>query len=61
MSKNLELEILQLASTAFQQLHSPVQFIPGESNIPVSGKVFGVEELVAATKASLEFWLTAGP
>lgn len=61
MSKNLELEILQLASTAFRQIHSPVQFIPGESNIPVSGKVFGVEELVAATKASLEFWLTAGP
>jgi CDP-6-deoxy-D-xylo-4-hexulose-3-dehydrase len=61
MSKNLELAILQLASTAFREIHSPVQFIPGESNIPVSGKVFGVQELVAATKASLEFWLTAGP
>jgi CDP-6-deoxy-D-xylo-4-hexulose-3-dehydrase len=29
--------------------------------VPVSGKVFGEEELVAAVQASLDFWLTAGP
>ena len=33
----------------------------GETSIPVTGKVFGAEELRAATKASLDFWLTSGP
>ncbi|CAN1644188.1 WecE Predicted pyridoxal phosphate-dependent enzyme apparently involved in regulation of cell wall biogenesis [Candidatus Nanopelagicaceae bacterium] len=31
------------------------------SPVPVTGKVFGTEELVAAVSSSLEFWLTAGP
>jgi CDP-6-deoxy-D-xylo-4-hexulose-3-dehydrase len=40
----------------------PIQaFVPGESPVPVTGKVFGAEELTAAVEASLDFWLTAGP
>ena len=46
---------------AFTALHPPKPFIAGETNIPVTGKVFGSEELRAATKASLDFWLTSGP
>ena len=42
------------------KLHSPKMFIPGESHIPVTGKVFGKSEIEAAVQASLEFWLTAG-
>ena len=42
------------------KLHSPKKFIPGESHIPVTGKVFGKPEIEAAVQASLEFWLTAG-
>ena len=41
--------------------HPDKQFAPGESVIPVTGKVFGAPELTAAVKASLDFWLTAGP
>ena len=41
--------------------HTKVEFIPGESNIPVTGKVFGEPELKAAVEASLDFWLTSGP
>jgi CDP-6-deoxy-D-xylo-4-hexulose-3-dehydrase len=41
--------------------HSPKPFIAGESSIPVTGKVYGKEELNAAVSASLDFWLTAGP
>ena len=41
--------------------HPSRAFIPGESPIPVTGKVFGEEELSAAVEASLDFWLTAGP
>ena len=42
------------------KLHSPKKFIPGESHIPVTGKMFGKPEIEAAVQASLEFWLTAG-
>ncbi len=41
--------------------HSSVPFVPGETNVPVTGKVFGVEEISAAVKASTDFWLTSGP
>ena len=51
----------QLIENAFFEKHSPRPFIPGESAIPVTGKVFGKEEIRAAVSASLDFWLTAGP
>lgn len=41
--------------------HSSGTFVPGETNVPVTGKVFGVEEISAAVKASTDFWLTSGP
>ncbi len=41
--------------------HSKQSFIPGETEIPVTGKFFGVEEIEAAVEASLDFWLTSGP
>jgi CDP-6-deoxy-D-xylo-4-hexulose-3-dehydrase len=51
----------RLVEQAFSEKHSPKPFIPGESAIPVTGKVFGKEEIRAAVSASLDFWLTAGP
>ena len=61
LSENLDLKTDQLVSDAFTELHPSRPFIPGDANIPVTGKVFGQEELKAATKASLDFWLTSGP
>jgi CDP-6-deoxy-D-xylo-4-hexulose-3-dehydrase len=61
MRKSLDSQISQLANLAFAELHTSKPFIAGESSVPVTGKVFGVEELTAATNASLDFWLTAGP
>jgi CDP-6-deoxy-D-xylo-4-hexulose-3-dehydrase len=61
MRKSLDSQVSQLANLAFAELHTSKPFIAGESNVPVTGKVFGVEELTAATNASLDFWLTAGP
>jgi CDP-6-deoxy-D-xylo-4-hexulose-3-dehydrase len=61
LSKELDLNIDKLIAHAFSELHSSNHFIPGITNIPVTGKVFGPEELRAATKASLDFWLTSGP
>lgn len=43
------------------QRHPSAVFVPGESFVPVTGKVFGKEELSAAIEASLDFWLTSGP
>ena len=51
----------ELVATAMAERHPPQTFIPGESAVPVTGKVFGKEELLAAVEASLDFWLTAGP
>ena len=61
MRENLLSKIDHLVSESFGQLHPSKPFVAGESNIPVTGKVFGQEELRAATKASLDFWLTSGP
>ena len=35
-------------------------FIPGQTPVPVSGRVFGAEELQFLVDASLDFWLTTG-
>ena len=61
LSRNLDTKIDRLVADAFSEFHPTKHFVPGETSIPVTGKVFGLEELRAATKASLDFWLTSGP
>jgi CDP-6-deoxy-D-xylo-4-hexulose-3-dehydrase len=53
--------ISNLVAVALESRHPHHKFTPGETNIPVTGKVFGTEELMAAVNSSLDFWLTAGP
>lgn len=53
--------IAELVAAAMKERHPPKLFVPGESVIPISGKVFGEPELAAAVQASLDFWLTSGP
>lgn len=53
--------IAELVAAAMKERHPAKLFIPGDSVIPISGKVFGEAELTAAVEASLDFWLTAGP
>lgn len=45
----------QLVSQAMTERHSSVEFVTGETPIPVVGKVFGELELTAAVQASLDF------
>ena len=40
--------------------HRARKFVPGQTPIPVTGKVFDESEVAAAVRASLEFWLTSG-
>lgn len=61
LSDSLKKSVSQLVDATFSKLHPKNEFVPGVSSIPVTGKVFGPEELVAAVSASLEFWLTSGP
>jgi CDP-6-deoxy-D-xylo-4-hexulose-3-dehydrase len=53
--------IAELVAGAMASRHPASLFVPGKSAIPVTGKVFGHEELTAAVQASLDFWLTSGP
>jgi CDP-6-deoxy-D-xylo-4-hexulose-3-dehydrase len=61
MEESLKEMIELLSLEAVDKLHAPINFIPGESSIPVTGKVFGTEEISAAIRASTDFWLTSGP
>jgi CDP-6-deoxy-D-xylo-4-hexulose-3-dehydrase len=39
---------------------APKAFVPGETNVPVSGKVLDADDYVALVESSLDGWLTAG-
>ncbi|MFY8194848.1 MAG: DegT/DnrJ/EryC1/StrS family aminotransferase, partial [Novosphingobium sp.] len=40
--------------------YAPKPFLPGQSAVPVSGKVIGAQELKLMVDASLDGWLTTG-
>jgi CDP-6-deoxy-D-xylo-4-hexulose-3-dehydrase len=61
VNDELGLSISNLVKQGFKELHPGTPFVPGETSIPVTGKVFGPEEISNAVRASLEFWLTSGP
>lgn len=54
-------KISDLIASEYASRHPALIFDPGVSAIPVTGKVFGIEEITAAVQASLDFWLTSGP
>ena len=59
-TEELREQILRLVTEYTMQRHAPRTFVPGESVIPPSGKVFGAEEVCNAVDAALDFWLTTG-
>jgi CDP-6-deoxy-D-xylo-4-hexulose-3-dehydrase len=61
LTSGSETMIAQLTAAAMSERHPKKTFVPGETPIPVTGKVFGEAELKAAVQASLDFWLTSGP
>src|SRR4051812_22308912 len=58
----LEAKILEL-TRELQERRSGKRslFMPGQTTVPYSGRVFDHEEVTAAVKSSLDFWLTLGP
>jgi CDP-6-deoxy-D-xylo-4-hexulose-3-dehydrase len=53
-------EILELVRAFANKKLATQQFVPNESNVPVSGKVLDAEDYVALVDSSLDGWLTAG-
>ena len=56
----MDKRITEMVGTLYDDYHPTLEFIPGKSTVPVTGKVFGRPEIEAAVQASVEFWLTAG-
>jgi len=56
----LRARTLALAADYYEAALRPPPFVPGESWVPVSGRVFDATELRFLVDASLDFWLTTG-
>jgi CDP-6-deoxy-D-xylo-4-hexulose-3-dehydrase len=56
----LRQQILELTRSYYQARWRKKEFAPGQSAVPVSGRVFDDEELTSLVDSSLDFWLTAG-
>jgi CDP-6-deoxy-D-xylo-4-hexulose-3-dehydrase len=58
--QRLREQILALSEEYFHQAFPPEMFVPGESAVPVSGKVLDPSDLRNLMDASLDCWLTTG-
>ena len=57
----IERRILELVTELQQRRAKRHVFVPGVTTIPYAGRVYDGDEVRAAVKASLDFWLTLGP
>jgi len=53
-------EIADLVQQYADIVYAPQPFVPGQTPVPVSGKVIGASELQHMVEASLDGWLTTG-
>src|SRR5579875_648800 len=53
-------QILQLAERYFEEISRSKAFVPGESAVPVAGKVLDSADMRNLIDASLDGWLTTG-
>lgn len=53
-------ELQELIKKDYQERFPKKEFIPGESAVPVSGKIFDEQEMIHMTEAVLEGWWTEG-
>ena len=56
----LRQQILELVSAYHEEAFRPGAFVPGESPVPVSGRVFDDSDMQSLVESSLAFWLTTG-
>ena len=53
-------DIMGLVEEYCDAAHGPRPFVPGNSSVPVSGKVYDSSDVKSLIDASLDFWLTTG-
>ncbi len=56
----LRREIAERVEAYYESAFRPRAFAPGETPVPVSGKVFDARELQHLVDSALDFWLTSG-
>jgi len=60
--KDLENQILGLTGELYRlKKDNEPPFTPGKTTVPYAGRVYDENEVKAAVKSSLDFWLTLGP
>ena len=59
-TESLRDRILDLVSEYHDVAFAQLPFIPGETPVPVSGRVFDAEDMRHLVDSSLDFWLTTG-
>ncbi len=58
--EELRERILELIAEYHAETFAPAAFVPGESPVPVSGRVFDAADMQSLVDSSLDFWLTTG-
>jgi len=58
---HLRAEILDLVREYHHAAHQRKPFVPGQSRVNYSGRVYDDREMVNLVSAALDFWLTLGP
>jgi CDP-6-deoxy-D-xylo-4-hexulose-3-dehydrase len=59
-TESLRDRILDLVSEYHELAFARQPFVPGETPVPVSGRVFDAEDMRSLVDSSLDFWLTTG-
>lgn len=59
-SESLRDRILESVTEYHSAAFPERTFVPGESSVPVSGRVFDAEDVRTLVESSLDFWLTTG-
>ena len=52
--------ILSAVDTYYRLAFPATEFVPGQTPVPVSGRVFDAEDLKSVVESGLDFWLTSG-
>ncbi len=56
----LRARILEMVSAFQREAFGPTKFVPGESSVPVAGRVFDAADMQSLVDSALDFWLTTG-
>jgi CDP-6-deoxy-D-xylo-4-hexulose-3-dehydrase len=59
-AKALRTQILELTAEYARVAHGTPAFVPGQSAVPVSGRVYDATDMQSLVESALDFWLTTG-